>query len=213
MPPTPFPDAPLPATLHPEVPQTSLPCPPVPQLDWRDTSIPVSRAFDDPYFSLSGGLAETKHVFLAGNDLPNRLRDGFHIAELGFGTGLNLLATLLAHTESLTHTESLAHTESGHLHYTSFEAFPLPAPDIARALAAFPDLSAVAQPFLDQWAPAMAGTGRGNGAITLHFATATANVILGGAGGEGVRRGQSVQPTAPALLSSCAVYGRNRVGG
>ena len=42
-------------------------------LDWRG-AIPVSRRFDDPYFSLAGGLAETRHVFLAGNGLPRRLR-------------------------------------------------------------------------------------------------------------------------------------------
>jgi tRNA U34 5-methylaminomethyl-2-thiouridine-forming methyltransferase MnmC len=61
-------------------------------LDWRDGVIPVSRRFDDPYFSLNDGLAETGHVFLAGNNLPARLTPGFQVAELGFGTGLNLLA-------------------------------------------------------------------------------------------------------------------------
>jgi tRNA U34 5-methylaminomethyl-2-thiouridine-forming methyltransferase MnmC len=131
-----------------------------PDLDWRDGIIPVSRAFDDPYFSLGGGLAETRHVFLSGNNLPERFRDGFHIAELGFGTGLNLLATLLAHQGE------------GHLSYTSFEAFPLPAPDIARALTAFPETSQIAQPFLTQW---------GAGATTLHFPNLTATVILGDA--------------------------------
>ncbi len=35
-----------------------------PDLDWRDEAIPVSRRFDDPYFSLAGGLEETRHVFL-----------------------------------------------------------------------------------------------------------------------------------------------------
>jgi hypothetical protein len=49
---------------------------------WRDGVIPVSTRFDDPYFSLNNGLAETRHVFLAGNQLPDRLRDGFHVAEL-----------------------------------------------------------------------------------------------------------------------------------
>ena len=62
-------------------------------LEWRDELIPVSTQFDDPYFSLDNGLNETRHVFLAGNDLPARFAPGFHIAELGFGTGLNLLAT------------------------------------------------------------------------------------------------------------------------
>ena len=63
---------------------------------WQESGTPVSTLFDDPYFSMANGLEETRHVFLAGNDLPARFSDGFHIAELGFGTGLNLLATCLA---------------------------------------------------------------------------------------------------------------------
>jgi tRNA U34 5-methylaminomethyl-2-thiouridine-forming methyltransferase MnmC len=131
-----------------------------PELDWRDDGIPVSRRFDDPYFSLSGGLAETRHVFLAGNHLPDRFRDGFQIAELGFGTGLNLLATLLAHQGN------------GHLRFTSFEAFPMPTEDIARALQAFPETAPVAEPFLTQWS---------KGAHTLRFPNLTAEIIIGDA--------------------------------
>ena len=62
------------------------------ELIWRDGTIPVSTRFDDPYFSLENGLNETRHVFLDGNDLPARFAKGFHIAELGFGSGLNFLA-------------------------------------------------------------------------------------------------------------------------
>jgi tRNA U34 5-methylaminomethyl-2-thiouridine-forming methyltransferase MnmC len=131
-----------------------------PTLDWRDGVIPVATSFDDPYFSLAGGLAETRHVFLDGNGLPGRFTDGFHIAELGFGTGLNLLATVLAHTGP------------GHLRYTSFEAFPLPATDIARALQAFPKLARIAPDFLRQVSA---------GATELHFPNLTATLILGDA--------------------------------
>jgi tRNA U34 5-methylaminomethyl-2-thiouridine-forming methyltransferase MnmC len=112
-------------------------------LDWKDGTIPVSRRFDDPYFSLADGLAETRHVFLAGNGLPDRLANGFHIAELGFGTGLNMLATQIAWA---------ATGRPGQLRFTSFEAFPLPVADIARALQAFPEARAVADPFLAAWA-------------------------------------------------------------
>jgi tRNA U34 5-methylaminomethyl-2-thiouridine-forming methyltransferase MnmC len=131
-----------------------------PLLDWRDGAIPVSVRFDDPYFSLGGGLSETRHVFLSGNHLPERLCDGFHIAELGFGTGLNLLATLLGYSGP------------GHLRYTSFEAFPMPADDIARALQAFPETAPVAEPFLRQWA---------SGARTLRFPQLTAEILVGDA--------------------------------
>lgn len=109
-------------------------------VDWRDGIVPVSLRFDDPYFSIADGLAETRHVFLGGNGLPERLRDGFHIAELGFGTGLNLLATCLAWAGP------------GVVRYTSFEAYPLDAASMARALDAFPEARAIADPLLAQWA-------------------------------------------------------------
>ncbi|HLQ18512.1 MAG TPA: tRNA (5-methylaminomethyl-2-thiouridine)(34)-methyltransferase MnmD [Tabrizicola sp.] len=131
-----------------------------PMLDWRDETIPVSLRFDDPYFSLAGGLEETRHVFLTGNGLPDRFHDGFHIAELGFGTGLNLLATLIAHRGP------------GLVRYTSFEAFPMTAADIARALAAFPEVSGIATVFLRKWE---------SGATVLTFENLVATIILGDA--------------------------------
>lgn len=109
---------------------------------WRDGELPVSDRFGDPYFSRADGLAETRHVFLAGNDLPRRFRDGFHIAELGFGTGLNLLATLIAWQGAGLH---------GRLRFTSFEAYPMDVADMARALAAFPEARAAADPLLAAW--------------------------------------------------------------
>lgn len=112
------------------------------QVTWRDGALPVSSLFDDPYFSLQDGLAETRHVFLAGNGLPERFRDGFHIAELGFGTGLNLLATVLGWQEAV---------RQGYFRFTSFEAYPMPAPDMARALAAFPEVQDLAGPLLTAW--------------------------------------------------------------
>lgn len=128
-------------------------------LNWRDGVIPVSTRFDDPYFSLNDGLSETRHVFLAGNNLPARLTPGFHVAELGFGTGLNLLALLIANP-------------SVPIRFTSFEAFPLTADEIARALNHFPEAEAVAAPFLSQWAA---------GATTLTLGPITAEIIIGDA--------------------------------
>lgn len=116
------------------------PDPEVAALDWGAGGVPVSVRFGDPYFSLQGGLAEAGHVFLAGNDLPARLRDGFRIAELGFGTGLNLLATCLAWGD-----------RPGRFRYTSFEAFPLAPEAMAAALDAFPAARGVAGPLLAAW--------------------------------------------------------------
>ncbi len=97
-------------------------------LEWRDGDVPVSTQFDDPYFSLENGLDETRHVFLAGNGLPERFCDGFHVGELGFGTGLNFVVTLAAWRAS---------GVAGVLHFTSFEAFPMTVDEMARALGAF----------------------------------------------------------------------------
>lgn len=112
------------------------------KLTWKDDQTPVSDRFDDPYFSLQNGLEETRHVFLAGNGLPARFVPGFHIAELGFGTGLNLL-TAWSEWERAGQTSSLL--------FTSFEAFPMAPDDMARALAAFPDLAPWADRFLSVW--------------------------------------------------------------
>lgn len=112
------------------------------QIEWKDGGLPISRRFDDPYFSMHDGLAETRHVFLGGNDLPARFVPGFHIAELGFGTGLNMLAALLAWRQA---------GAEGPLRFTSFEAYPMAADDMARALDAFPEARGIAGDFLHQW--------------------------------------------------------------
>lgn len=95
-------------------------------ISWMN-GVPVSALFDDPFYSFQDGWAESAHVFLAGNDLPARLTDGFHVAELGFGTGLNL-ALLLSSWDG-----------PGTMIYTAFEAYPLVGSDVRRALIRFPD--------------------------------------------------------------------------
>ena len=110
-------------------------------LEWRD-GVPVSTRFDDPYYSLDDGLAETRYVFLAGNRLPDRLRPGLHVAELGFGTGLNLLALMALVRES----------GRGPVRYTGFEAYPISTADMREALAAFPELAEDVELLVGAWA-------------------------------------------------------------
>jgi len=112
------------------------------KLSWAGGQVPVSEHFDDPYFSLQDGLAETRHVFLAGNDLPGRFAPGFHIGELGFGTGLNMLAVWAAWQAS---------GQTGPLRFTSFEAFPMATSDMSQALRAFPELTELSDRFLSIW--------------------------------------------------------------
>lgn len=65
-------------------------------LIWNEQGTPVSKQFNDVYFSNQNGLEETRYVFLNGNRLPQRFanhpRPLFIVAETGFGTGLNFLA-------------------------------------------------------------------------------------------------------------------------
>jgi tRNA U34 5-methylaminomethyl-2-thiouridine-forming methyltransferase MnmC len=110
------------------------------ELEWRN-GVPVSTRFADPYYSLEDGLAEAQHVFLEGNRLSERLRPAFHIAELGVGTGLNLLALL----------SLVRQTGRGPVRYTGFEAYPMTADDMHAALNAFPLLSADAGNLVAAW--------------------------------------------------------------
>ncbi|MGH1464585.1 MAG: tRNA (5-methylaminomethyl-2-thiouridine)(34)-methyltransferase MnmD [Cognatishimia sp.] len=113
------------------------------KLEWRDDKIPVSTHFDDPYFSLDHGLNETQHVFLSGNRLPARFSPEFHIAELGFGTGLNFLAAWRAWEAS---------GQTTPMKFTSFEAYPMGVDEMERALASFPEVSAFAKRLCAAWA-------------------------------------------------------------
>ena len=127
------------------------------QIDWKD-GVPIARAFDDPYYSLDNGLDETRHVFLAGNDLPARFGGDFQIAELGFGTGLNFLVTWAAWE---------AAGKPGTLTFASFEAFPMPATAMAQALAHFPDVAPFADRLLSGWTAGKGPTTLAEG-LTLH---------------------------------------------
>lgn len=133
------------------------------QIEWRDGKVPISTRFDDPFYSLENGVAETEHVFLAGNDLPARFKEGFHIAELGFGTGLNLLVAWDAWDKAGC---------VGPLHFTSFEAFPMPKEDMTQAHAAFPEFGGKRDILTEAWQPY-------GGVLNLHGIHA--EVILGDA--------------------------------
>ena len=126
------------------------------ELDWQDGA-PVSRQFGDIYFSRSDGLAETRHVFLTGNGLPERWqqhdRPTFTIAETGFGTGLNFLATCQAWAEHAPASDK----NNGWLHFISVEKHPLKPDDLARAHAAFPELAPWARLLQAAYPPLLKG--------------------------------------------------------
>lgn len=116
-----------------------------PQLVWAEDGSPRSGRFGDVYFSKDDGLAETRAVFLDGCGLPDAWADraDFRVAELGFGTGLNIIALLDLWRR--------ARPENGRLRVFSIEGFPLTRDEAARALAAWPELAETANAVLAVW--------------------------------------------------------------
>ncbi len=99
-------------------------------LEWTQ-GCPRSLRYGDIYFSRSDGLAESRAVFLEGCGLPHGWsgRARFTVAELGFGTGLNIAALL----ELWRRTRE----PGAHLSIFSVEAHPLSRDQAARALGAW----------------------------------------------------------------------------
>ena len=122
-----------------------------PQLTWTEEGEPRSGRFGDVYFSRDDGLAETRAVFLDGCGLPDAWagRDHFTVAELGFGTGLNIAALLDLWRRT--------RPEGGRLHIFSIEGFPLTANEAERALGAWPELAEATQALIDAWPSATPG--------------------------------------------------------
>lgn len=123
------------------------------ELNWQAGDIPFARDFADIYFSPSEGLAETRYVFLQHNQLAERWRAlpehtgagkrCFTIAETGFGTGLNFLATWQLWQQC---------APSGwQLQFISTEKHPLSPADLRRALSAWPELATQAELLLQQY--------------------------------------------------------------
>ena len=65
-------------------------------IDWTADGAPRSRLFDDVYFSSADGLADRGRCFWRAADCrtPGLVAAPFVVGELGFGTGLNILALL-----------------------------------------------------------------------------------------------------------------------
>ena len=119
-------------------------------IDWDENGQPISSQFGDVYFSKNSGIDETRFVFLHHNHLPERWKNlsanvVFTIAETGFGTGLNFLATWQAWCQHAPTTATL--------HFISVEKFPLARDDLERALKLWPELSKMAAQLLAQYPP------------------------------------------------------------
>ena len=68
---------------------------------------------DEHYHSVKGALTESQHIFI-DMGLKHSSVTAPHILEIGLGTGLNCVLTLLEAKES-----------QRHVHYTGIERYPL----------------------------------------------------------------------------------------
>ncbi|UDF04961.1 tRNA (5-methylaminomethyl-2-thiouridine)(34)-methyltransferase MnmD [Asticcacaulis sp. AND118] len=118
-----------------------------PQLYFAEDGNPRSARFDDIYYSLQDGLSETRAVFLTGCGLPEHWSGCRHftVAELGFGTGLNIAALMQMWAQN--------HPANGHLHIFSVEAYLMPAQAAAKALSSWPELAHYAEAIIARWPP------------------------------------------------------------
>jgi len=116
------------------------------RVDFSDTSAPRAAEYDDVYHPRGGAFAQARHVFLAGNALPQRWagRAHFVILETGFGLGNNFLATWAAWRDDP--------ERCGHLWFLSIDKHPLLAGDMRRAHAHSAE-PALARELIDAWPP------------------------------------------------------------
>ena len=147
--------------------------PPLPDLA-IEALAPVSRTYGDVYFS-GDGLAEKREVFLRGCGLPAGWKDRrqFTVGELGFGSGLNLLALWQAWR---------IHRPSpvAQLHVMSFEAQLMTADTAGLIHSAWPELAELSACLCARWPDRAYGAQRialGDGVrLTLFVGEAAASL-------------------------------------
>lgn len=149
------------------------------RLEWDEQGQPLSSQFADVYFSNENALAETRYVFLANNQLPERFaaltaNQQLVIGETGFGTGLNFLCAWQLFEQ---------HAVTGaRLHFVSVEKYPLNKADLQRALALWPELAPYAEQLLAQYVALHPGFQRlifADGRIVLTLLIGDALELLG----------------------------------
>ncbi len=125
-----------------------------------------SETYGDTYWSLDGGLDETRHVFLSGNELPARwlARERFTLLEAGFGSGLNFLCAWKLFRETA--------PAGARLHYLSVDKHPFRHDDLQRLYGHWPGLAPLGAALLERYPPLIPGFHRlhldgGRVALTL----------------------------------------------
>lgn len=123
-------------------------------LYFADDGTPKSARYDDYYFSNGQGIAETEHVFIEKNQLPERFRalppnGHFTVAETGFGTGLNFLVAWRTFLENAPKTARLT--------FISCEKHPIDPVQLAKTHENWPELQSLSTQLQAQYPPALQG--------------------------------------------------------
>ncbi len=122
------------------------------RLQWSGDGSLESLDYGDVYFQRAHGLDESRYVFLEGSQLAGRFKGlsrTFHIAEAGFGSGLNFLITAQLFAETA--------PQEARLVYFSFEKHPLTRADLEKTHAYFPALAPYAAGLQAQYPPLVEG--------------------------------------------------------
>lgn len=138
--------------------------------------MPYSLAFGDHFYCQTDGRLECGHVFLAGNDLPDRwqaVTGMFRIGELGFGTALNFCETWRQWKQT--------RPAGAKLHFISFELYPMKADEIDRALSRWPEVDAERQALIKLW------PNNPQGQITLQLDEQTILTVVCGVAFDGIQ--------------------------
>lgn len=130
---------------------------------WRNSD------YDDVYFQVGHGHSESHFVFLEKNRISERItalwqaaRDGKQggrlcVAELGFGTGLNMLLVAKLWRDTAALFGDVGDDHRPQLFLTSIEKHPIEKSDLNELHAAWPDLADVSAPLLAQYPPLVRG--------------------------------------------------------
>jgi tRNA 5-methylaminomethyl-2-thiouridine biosynthesis bifunctional protein len=119
--------------------------PPLANTHVNDAGLIYGDDFNDSYFSRDNGLEESRTVFLQGCGLPDawRGRSCFVIGELGFGTGLNVLATWDLWRKSRPH--------GAILHIITVEGYLLAPRDAQATHQMWPELKDLSDQLIAKW--------------------------------------------------------------
>jgi tRNA 5-methylaminomethyl-2-thiouridine biosynthesis bifunctional protein len=133
-----------------------------------------SNIYDDIFYSSSGAIDEKRYVFIEGNRIPERLKlhDRVTVLELGFGLGLNFIATVREHRQQASRCI---------LDYVAFEKHPFSKEEMYDRLSRILGPSLEVRELVDCFPPLISGFHR------VHFSRFISLTLIFGDAGEYIK--------------------------